>query len=400
MAPAQRQVKGIEDAALRTADRAGLDGLAEARLIERYGRTDLEPLWLAETQFAPPECVFDALRTRSARKFLGYGVLPKGLYEAATDWISRRHGWNVDPEAIVFTPNVTHSIQAVIRATVPEAGGIIVQTPAHPAFGRTIEPLRRRLIVNPMVERNLCYGIDLEHLDRCACDGANAILLCSPHNPVGRVWREEELRGVLDVARRHRLVVISDEVHSDIVLPGHRHTPLGQLAEPGDRVITIISPGKTFGLQGLGMSAAIVADSGLRRTISQSIEDFSGTFINPFTVAAVQAAYNHGDRWLDTLLTCITDNHRLACDRLDGAEGLRATKAEGTYLLWVDGRQMQRPDTLLDRFVASGIAVLDGNTYGEAGHGFARVAIGLPTTHWLRILDRLRQEGPSARSRP
>jgi len=263
-----------------------------------FGRADVIPLWVADMDFAVPEAVRRALTERAAHPVYGYTVHPESLYESLMHWLQTRHGWPVQREWIVFCPGVVPSLHAAIMALCPDGGGVVVQPPVYPPFLSAPATNGRKLLLNPLIYTEGRYRFDLDDLERCAAQGARLLILCSPHNPVGRVWLEQELQDLLTVCRRHGITVVSDEIHADMVYRGAQHVPLARLVHNSNDIITAVAPSKTFNIPGLGLSALVVPDETKRTAIARAFDTLHVSTTNPFSITAFEAAYREGAPWL------------------------------------------------------------------------------------------------------
>ncbi len=356
-----------------------------------FGTTEVTPLWVADMDFAAPEVVTQALVERAQHPVYGYTLYPDSAYDVLIGWLQRRHGWRVERDWIVMAPGVVPSLYAAVHAFTQPGDGVIVQPPVYFPFFSAVTTPGRRLLENPLRLDGERYSIDFAHLERCAAEGARLMLLCSPHNPVGRVWTVAELRELLRIARRHDIVILSDEIHHDLIYPGERHHPLATLAEGGDRIITAVAPSKTFNIPGLGLSALIVPDAGHRQRLHQSFDLLHAGNYNPFSIVAFEAGYRNGDAWLDALMTYLAQT-RAAVSAFIASKlpGIRVIPAQGTYLLWLDCRGMGLDDaTLMACFIQAGAGLSPGTVFGAGGSGFMRLNIGAPKAVILAALDRL-----------
>jgi cysteine-S-conjugate beta-lyase len=373
------------------------DGSASVKYDGRqayFGRGDVVPLWVADMDFAAPEAVTEALKARAAHPVYGYTQFPESLFEALMLWLKSRHGLEIEREWIVMCPGVVPSLHAAVLAFTQPGESVIVQPPVYFPFFSCVTNTARRLVLNPLRLEHGRYLIDLEHLERCAAAGARMLLLCSPHNPVGRVWSQSELSGVLDIAHRHGLIVLSDEIHADLVYPGQRHTALATLPESMHAVITAVAPSKTFNIPGLGLSALIVPDAAHRSALRKAFDLLHVSASNPFSVAAFEAAYRNGEVWLDSLLQYL-DGTRAAvsCFLQERLPEINLVEPEGTYLLWLDCRALGMDDGRLKQFFVhqAGVGMNPGTVFGEAGSGFMRMNIGAPRHVIINALERIAQ---------
>ena len=293
--------------------REGTQSLKYDGRLATFGISDVMPMWVADMDFAVPEAITKALQARANHPVFGYSIAPESLYEALIDWLLAKHDWQVKREWIVLTPGVVTSLNIVVAALTAENAGVIVQPPVYFPFFSAVTNQKRRLIENPLVLRNddahnAHYEIDFSQLDASAKD-AKMLLLCSPHNPVGRVWSKNELLALLAIAKKHDLIILADEIHADLVYANAQHQPLSRLAMEAEKlspsspdkvhqVITAVSPSKTFNIPGLGLSALIVPNQAHRQLIQSHLNTLGVSVTNPFNLVAFEAAYREGDAWL------------------------------------------------------------------------------------------------------
>ncbi len=390
------------------------DGTASVKYDGRvayFGTADVLPLWVADMDFAAPEAVTRALAERAAHPVYGYTFYPDSMYDALIAWLKNRHGWTVRREWIVMAPGVVPSLFATVMACAQQDEGVIIQPPVYAPFFSAVTNSGRRLVENPLhLEsgrlENGRYTMDFDHLEQCAADGARLLLLCSPHNPVGRVWSRAELQGLLRIARRYDLAILSDEIHADLVYPESQHTALATLAGTGDQLITAVAPSKTFNIPGLGLSSLIVPDAAQRDALRKVFDSLHVGNTNPFSIAAFEAAYRGGAAWLDSLLAYLRDNRDFVGDYLEThLPAIRLIRPEGTYLLWLDCRGLGMNDAQLREFFVrqAGVGMNPGISFGQGGSGFMRLNIASPrrviADALQRIANALRQPGSAGATR-
>ncbi|MZP30677.1 putative C-S lyase [Heliobacterium undosum] len=351
-------------------------------LRDAFGQEDLLPLWVADMDFPSPPAVIEVLQEKAAHRVYGYHVRSESFFESVVEWFGRRHGWAIEREWIALTPGVVPSICLAIQAFTAPGDGVVIQSPVYPPFFRCVNENGRRLVENPLRQVDGCYEIDFDDLAAKLDDGVRMLVLCSPHNPVGRVWTEAELRRINELCRERDIIVLSDEIHCDLVFRGHRHIPFAALgADAAARTVTCVAPSKTFNIAGLNTSFVIISDGGLRRRFRKHMAALSLGEGNLFGVAASEAAYRHGDAWLDALLPYLEDNAdyfvRYVRERLPE---LQVVKPEGTYLGWLDCRSLGLAPAELKRFFVekAKVGLNDGLTFGRPGAGFARINFGCP----------------------
>ncbi len=361
-------------------DRAGSASLKYDARKAYFGTEEVVPLWVADMDFATAPVVSEALSQRAAHPLYGYTLFPDSLFTAMQDWFQQRHGWEIDRKSILMCPGVVPSMHAAIEALSEPGDKIIVQPPIYPPFFSAVTETGRTLIENPLMLSAGRYHIDYDHLEQCAASGAKLLLFCSPHNPVGRVWQEEELAGILDIARRYDITIISDEIHADLIYPEHQHIPLATLAEEV-AIVTAVSPSKTFNIPGLGLSSLVTTNRTHWQAIKKVLDGWHVSASNPFSVTAFEAAYRGGASWLDELMVYLDETHRQVATFVENElVEIQLIQSEGTYLLWLDCREMALEDEALKAFFIheAKVGMNPGVSFGRVGSGFMRMNIAMP----------------------
>ena len=357
---------------------------------------DVVPLSVADMEFkvAPP--ILDALRDYVSDGVMGYTGPTDEFYDACLGWQRRRHGWDPEREWVVLSPGVVPAFYNAVNAFTDPGDGVIVQSPVYYPFFLSIERNGRVVADNQLVLRDGRYQMDFDGLERLASDPRNKLmLLCSPHNPVGRVWTPEELRQVLDICIRHDVMLVSDEIHNDLIMPGHEHTTLLKVATEAehDHVVVCTAPSKTFSLAGCQCSLIYVPDEDRRKEfVDQFDKGAIGGMLNTFAYPAATAAYNLCEDWLDELIQVVWANAQLVTRRLEAElPGVRVLPLEGTYLLWADFRAWGlTPDELEELMTKEALLYLDeGKLFGATGEGFERFNLACPTHVLDAAIDRL-----------
>lgn len=357
-----------------------------------FGDPDVIPMWVADMDFAPPPAVTRALVERAKHPILGYTLEPDSLFDALIQWHQKRHGWDIKREWIMLCPGVVPSLHAASLAFAKAGESIIVQPPVYFPFFSAVNNTGRTLIENTLVLTGNRYSIDFDHLESCAKD-ARMLFLCSPHNPVGRVWRADELQRILAIAEQHDLMIFSDEIHADLIYPNKQHQPLAALANNPSHIITAVAPSKTFNIAGLGLSALIVPDASHRQALKQVFDTMHTSASNPFSMAAFEASYTEGEAWLSALLNYLTISRDFVSDYLAlHLPQIKPMPAEGTYLLWLDCRGLQMSDHSLKKLFTqeAGLGLSPGTLFGEAGSGFMRMNIAAPKAVIAKACDQLK----------
>ena len=363
-----------------------------------FGTDDVVPLWVADMDFASPPAVRAALAARAAHPVYGYTLFSERLYKLLIAWQKQRHDWDVEQEWIAPTPGVVPVLYAAVRAFTRQGEGVIVQPPVYTPFFNAVTENDRRLILNPLRLQDGHYSMDFDHLEQCARDGGKLLLLCSPHNPVGRVWRRDELQTLLEIARKHDLIVISDEIHADLVYVPNVHIPLATLEDVPERVITAVAPSKTFNIPGLGLAFMLCGEPELRSRLRQEFTRLHIQTHNPFSLVAAEAAYGHGAVWLDALMDYLAKTQDLVLEYCAAhLPGIEAMRSQGTFLMWLDCRSMMiahgMDDKAMQRFFVekARVGMSPGVIYGQAGEGFMRLNIGAPRRVIMDALESIRQ---------
>ena len=358
-----------------------------------FGKSDVIPVWVADMDFATPPAVTRALAQRAAHPIYGYTLFPDSLYDSLIDWMLRRHGWTIQRDWIVMCPGVVPSLNAAVMAFTQPGESVIIQPPVYFPFFSAVTQTGRKLIPNPLQLENGRYTIDFDHLEQCA-KNARLLLLCSPHNPVGRVWNSDELERLLAIAAKHDVVVFSDEIHADLIYPGHQHHAIATLPQNTGKIITAVAPSKTFNIPGLNLSTLIIPDKSIRNSIMQVFNNMHVSASNPFSITAFETAYREGEAWLDDLLIYLRDTRDSVTAFLaTHLPEIKIIQPEGTYLLWLDCRTLDMTDAQLKHFFIheAGVGMSPGILFGNEGSGFMRLNIGAPRRTILSVLEHIRE---------
>lgn len=341
------------------------------------------PLWVADMDFRTAPVIVEALERRVRHGIFGYVRVPDAYYESVARWFARRHGWKMETDWIIYTSGVVPAISAVIKALTVPGDGVVVQTPVYNCFFSSIRNNGCRVVPNPLIYENRTYRIDFEDLDRKTADpGVRLLLLCNPHNPAGRVWTREELARIGEICQKNGVRVIADEIHCELVFPGHEYVPFASTGENQLRnSVTCVSPSKAFNLAGLQIASIISCDRVVRERIDRAININELCDVNPFGVEATIAAYEGGEDWLLQLLDYLKGNYDLLCDFFKTyLPQISVTSLEGTYLVWTDCRAFHLPSDVLQTLLLeeTGLWLNSGTLYGAEGEGFLRWNIACP----------------------
>lgn len=396
--------------------REGLGLLGQARA--RFGKpADVTPLWLADMGFRTPENVRRVLGERVASGIIGYSVPTSGYYEALGGWFERRHGWVVDPRKSVLTRGVVHAVHLALDALTEPGDGVVIQPPVYQPFFDAVRATGRRLLTSELVapdQTDRGWQIDFDDFEAKARQ-ARAFILCSPHNPVGRVWTRPELERLADICLRHGVTIISDEIHQDFVYPGACHTVTASLGAEIDAItVTCTAPSKTFNLAGLQLANVFVSEPAMRRRLADAYARQGLSQHPALSLAACEAAYGgEADQWVDALVAYLDATLAAVADFVsERLPGVRFWRPEGTYFAWLDFRGLGLAPDALERAITggAGLWLSDGATFGPGGDGFRRLVAAEPRAVILQALERLAQAlgagarrdagSPVARHRP
>ncbi|WP_158142008.1 MalY/PatB family protein [Vibrio furnissii] len=353
------------------------------------------PMWVADMDFRTAPPIIDALQRRVAHGIFGYASVPDAYFQAVIDWFTRRHGFAMQREWILYTSGVVPALSAILKAVTQPGDGVIVQTPAYNCFFSSVRNMQCQLVENPLINRDGFYEMDFDHLEKVAAQPhVTAMILCNPHNPVGRAWREQELRRVGEICFQHGVMVISDEIHCDLMFPGQTHQPFAALGEAFLRhSVTTHSPSKSFNIAGLQIANIIAADDRIRARVDRALNIHEVCDVNPFGVTALIAAYNDSEAWLDALTGYLHQNYELVRDFIARhLPKLQLTQQQATYLAWIDCRSLAMSSTqLTERLRREGKLMLNaGTVYGDAGEGYLRLNMACPREQLMDGLNRLR----------
>lgn len=366
----------------RVIDRSGTHALKWDCRERTHPDIDVLPMWVADMDFETAPSVREAVRRRAGHGIFGYTLLPDDYRAAVAEWMAKRFNWNIQAGWMAFTPGVVPAVHFAVQAFSRPGDGIVIQSPVYYPFRWGIERNGRRVMDNPLQIEGGRYVMDLEGLEAAIDDRTRMLILCSPHNPVGRVWRREELHALAEICRRRDLVLLSDEVHADLVMPGHRHLPTACLGkEFAGLTITCTAPNKTFNIAGLQMATTIIPNRSLRSRFQAAVSGAGIGPVNPFSIEATIAAYRDGEEWMEALLEYLHANfiflQEFFADRLPR---VKVYPLEGTYLVWADFSAYGLPDReMTDRLLKIGRVWLDaGSMFGTGGEGHQRINIACP----------------------
>lgn len=356
-------------------------------------RTDLLPLWVADMDFRAPRAVIDALVERAEHGVYGYTIFPDAYFTAIASWLARRHSWAVERDWITFSPGVVPAVNLAVQIFTQPGDKVIIQPPVYYPFFAAIEENGRRCVANNLVCEDGHYSMDFEGLEEQARDPrVKLLILCSPHNPVGRVWSRDELERLGQICVENGILIVSDEIHCDIVFRGKKHVPIASLNEAfAANSITCMSPSKTFNLAGLQTAYAIIPDAKKRDCFAAANKVHRA---NAFGLEALIAAYSRGEAWLEDMLDYLEGNLQFLEDFVaKHMPGVTVAPLQGTYLAWLDCTRIGADPQELDRLILEEARVWldDGLMFGPGGAGFQRINLACPRSILEKALERLEQ---------
>ena len=345
-----------------------------------YGSPDILPLWVADMDFPAPPAVLEALGRQLQHGVLGYpSARQDGTLAAISAWLSRRFGWEVPASDIVLAPGVVPSLKAALDVFTQPGDGVIVQTPVYYPFLDLARSHDRTLIENALIERDGSWQLDLEGLETAAKE-AKALILCSPHNPVGRAWRREELAAIAEICSRHDVLVLADEIHADLVHRPATHIPFATIGgSAAAKALTFVAPSKTFNIAGLNTSSVVIPDPAARRAFTERFRSLGVSRTNAPGLVATEAAYLHGELWLESLLVHLAENAAWLEEAVrTRLAPLKLRRPEATYLAWIDCRNLGLDDEGLKRFFSheAKVGLNPGAMFGKPGSGWMRLNFG------------------------
>lgn len=377
-------------------DRTNTDSLKYDFAIERGMPKGILPLWVADMDFQTSSYILDAISERVNHGIFGYSDTKDEYFKAVSSWMDRRHGWKVEKEWMITTPGVVFALAMAVRAFTKEGEAVLIQQPVYYPFSRVVNDNKRKLVVSDikLMDDNR-YHMDLEDVERkIVKDNVKMLMLCSPHNPVSRVWSKEELCALGDICLKHNVIIMSDEIHADFVYEDNKHYVLADLDEKyADITITATAPSKTFNIAGLQVSNVFISNENMRNRFEEEIAATGYSQINSLGIVACRAAYEHGEEWYQAMLKYVKANIDYVDEYLkNDIPSLKMIKPEGTYLVWIDFRELGLNDEELDSLVVNKAGLwLDGGTmFGESGSGFQRINVACPRMTLTKALDKLR----------
>lgn len=359
----------------------------------KFGRDDLCSMWVADMDFKSAQPIIDAIKNRAEQGIFGYTSRPQSYYQGVVDWYKRRYDWHIEKEYLTHSPSVVTSLSIIIKTFTEPGDKIIIQSPVYYPFFEVINKNHRELVLNPLKKRDDDYVMDYEDLEEKMEDSVKYLILCNPHNPVGRVWTKEELIKLGNICFKNNVKIISDEIHGDLVYGERKYVPLASISEEFSRnTITCISATKTFNIAGLQASFAIFPNSEYYHRFKEILGILDISRNNCFSLVAVEAAYRDGEEWLNQLLEYLKENVEFLFDYCKkNIPKIKPVKHEGTYLIWLDCKELGLKDDELSDFMINKakVALNKGKWFGKEGEGYMRINIACPRSILKEGLKRI-----------
>jgi len=377
-------------------DRTGTDSVKWSKkfLGQNFNNENALPLWVADMEFEAPKPVVDALVQRAAHGIFGYGEKQDDFYDAIIGWQARRNDWHIEKDWILYSPGIVTALNFIVELYCRRGDNVIIQSPVYYPFYNVVESNGCNVALNPLVNKDGRYEMNFDELEKLAADEKTTMMiLCSPHNPVGRVWKDDELRRVAQICKKHGVLVVADEIHSDLIYKPHKHTVFAKIAEEeGIKCIVCNAPSKTFNLAGVQISNIIIPDYEMRKKLYKRFMQI-GFEPSSFATVAQTAAYNEGEEWLEQLMEYLEGNADFIAEYLEeNLPKIKYVKPEGTYLAWLDfseyGFSVEELRKLMR--LEAGLALDDGIIFGEEGAAFQRINFACPRVQLEEAMDRLK----------
>lgn len=357
-----------------------------------FGTSEVLPMWVADMDFKAPDFITEAINSRASHPLYGYTLKTDLLYNSFISWVQKRHGWEIKKEWMSFSPGIVPALHYATLAFTNPGDKIILQPPVYHPFFYAIEHQGREVLNNPLILKNGRYYMDFDQLEKSMDSSTKMIFLCNPQNPCSRVWEPEELIKLAEICLKHNIVMISDEIHSDLIYTGFKHTPLASISkEIADNVITLMAPTKTFNLAGLCTSVLIASNESLKKKINTFLDITHVNSGNIFGLTTMEASYSKGEMWVGELLEYLEENIKLIKDFLEKKiPVIKLINVEATYLAWLDCRELGLSGKELSKFmIKAGLGLNDGTLFGKGGEGFQRLNFGCQRSVLKEALEKL-----------
>ncbi len=365
-------------------------------LAETYfGSKEVLPMWVADMDFKTPGFIVNAIKERAGHEIFGYTVRSENYYRSLIQWINNKHNWPIRKEWVIFSPGIVPAVNLAVLAYTKPGDKVVIQPPVYFPFFSAVRDNGRQLVYNPLQLNNGRYDMDFEDLERKIDNRTKMIVISNPHNPGGSAWNEEELQKLGEICVRHKIILISDEIHSDLAIPPHKHTVAANLSETIANVtVTMMAPSKTFNLAGMASSSVIISNPELRNAFQVMLDRIHVGMGNLFGMVASEAAYTYGENWLNQMLHYVKGNlnymENFIAERIPKVKMIRP---EATYLVWLDFRELGMSNDELKQFIIqeAKLGLNDGPVFGPGGEGFQRMNTACPRKYIEQAMSQLEQ---------
>lgn len=379
----------------RIIDRRNTKSIKYDLAAKRGMPEDILPLWVADMDFQVSSYIQEALIRQTEHGIFGYSDVGEEYFEIVKGWMKRRHGWDVEADWLVKTPGVVFALSLAVKAFTEPGDGVLIQQPVYGPFKEVVEVNGRRTVSNTLVYKEHKYFMDFQDFEeKIVKEKIKLFILCNPHNPVGRVWTEEELMRVGDICRKHHVIVVSDEIHGDFAFKGRHHVFADLKKEYGEFTVTCTAPSKTFNLAGLQLSNIFISNPDLRKAFCRQLHITTYSEINVMGLVACEAAYKDGDEWYQAMMKYVEGNIAFTKEYVEkNIPGVTMAEHEGTYLVWLDFRQLGMSREELEDVIVhkARLWLNDGAIFGESGAGFQRVNVACPRKILEEALERMKR---------
>ena len=360
-----------------------------------FGTDDVLPMWVADMDFRTPDFILDAVKKRANHPNLGYSFRSDAYHDSIITWLQSRHQWKIKREWISFSPGVVSGLTFATTAFTNPGDKIILQPPVYFPFFSSIEGPGRKIVFNSLKLKNGRYYFDFEDLKQKIDKQTKMLLFCNPHNPGGMVWKNDELEELADICLEYDILILSDEIHADLIFKPHKHVPLASISEAiAQNVITYMSPSKTFNMAALSTAYVVIPNNQLKKEYDRALEYFHLQVGNVFGSVALEAAYEHGGEWLDQMLDYVFENIRYVIDFIKNKMSkVKVVQPEGTYLIWLNFNKLGLNHSKLKKLMIhkAKVGLSDGVTFGLGGEGFFRMNVACPKAIVAEAMDRIHE---------
>ncbi len=374
-------------------DRRNTGAIKIEKCEQIFGTRDVLPLWVADMDFRTPQFILDAIAKRIEHPILGYSMPCEDYFQSVINWIDYHHGWSVKREYIGFLPGIVPGLAFAVNAYSQVNDEVIIQTPVYPPFTNVPSKNQRKVVYNPLKKVNGQFEMDFEDLERKITGRTRLFILCNPHNPGGRVWDVDTLKRLAEICYKHGILVVSDEIHSDMALPGNKHIPFATVSELAEQnSITYMAPSKTFNMAGLISSSYIIPNPEIRKKFQEFLENSELANGNIFAYEAATAAYSNGNEWLEQMIAYVQANIDYVVNYLESnIPQIKPMIPQASFLIWLDCSGMNMDTNQLQNFMVhkAGLGLNKGTTFGPGGERHLRLNVGCPRSILEEAMEKL-----------